>query len=190
MIALGMAVAVTGCTSNGTGDGQQQSQDLSNQVYNAASKAAPYPMSQMKSSGFTERQELTENLLRQNNKNATKYVTLMTQQGQIIETMPIQGMVFDPNSQLTNSQNIETGYSNSSLYDGVVNSVGDNGTWGPEAGNAAWFTTAGVEYIVPAGLLWMETDAPPNITSTPIIQYNVNETPTSHFGNGVKVNGQ
>lgn len=191
---LVLAVAVTGCSSYTSDSAQQQSQTISEQVATAGANAVPYPLSQMKSSGFTERQELTENLLRQNNKNAVKYVDLITQQGQIIATYPIQGMVFDPNSQLTNTQNLESGYNNSSSsgysYDGVVDSVGDNGTWGPEAGSAAFFTTSGVEVVVPTGLLWIESDAPLNITSTPIISYNENETPSSSYGNGVKVAGK
>lgn len=187
---VGLVIALTGCTANSNDSSQANSQNTSDWIGNTAQSAVPYPKTAMQASGWTERQELTENLERQSNKNAVKYVDLITQQGQIIATYPIQGMVFDPNSQLTNSQNIDTGYSNSNLYDGVVDSVGDNGTWGPEAGSAAFFTTSGVEVIVPTGLLWIESDAPLNITSTPIISYNENETPSSSYGNGVKVAGK
>ena len=186
-VALVLGVVLTGCTANGTGDTQQTQQNISDWVGKTSTTAVPYPKAQMQTAGWTERKELTENLLRQNNPTATKYVVLLTQQGQIIAQYPIQGMVFDPNSQLTNTQNIETGYMNSILYDGVVSSVGDNGTWGPEAGSAAFFTTSNVEVVVPTGLLWIESDAPLNISSTPIIQYNLNETPSCNYGNVAKV---
>lgn len=188
-VALIMAVVITSCSSSGTGDAQQMSQGTSDWVGSHSQSAVPYPKAQMQTAGWTERKELTENLLRQNNPNAIKYVVLITQQGQVIAQYPIQGMVFDPNSQLTNSQNIETGYSSGTLYDGVVDSVGDNGTWGPEAGNAAFFTTSGVEVIVPQGLLWIESDGPLHLTSTPIISYNESDTPSSSYGNGIKVVG-
>jgi hypothetical protein len=186
--ALGIVVTATACTSDTNDSAQQASQGTSETLSQTAQKAVPYPLSQMQAGGFLERTELKEHLLRQNDKNALRYIVLLTQQGQVIAQYPIQGMVFDPNSQLTNTQNIETGYTNQAAYSDVVDSPGDNGTWGPEAGNAAFFTTSGVEIQVPTGLLWVESDAPLDIKSTPIINYNANEAPSTNHG-GVPVGG-
>lgn len=187
LAVTGLFATATACDSSND-NAQQASQGTSEVVSQAAQKAIPYPLPQMQAGGFLERTELSEHLLRQNDKTAVRYIVMLTQQGQVIAQYPIEGMVFDPNSQLTNTQNIETGYTHSTVYSQVVDSPGDNGTWGPEAGNAAFFTTSGVEIQVPAGLLWVESDAPLNITSTPIIQYNENEAPSVNHG-GVKVGG-
>src|SRR6266702_6352203 len=142
------ALIPAGCTSN-SDNAQQAAQNTTEKLSTTAQHAVPYPLSQMQSGGFLERTELKEHLLRQNDKNALRYIVLLTQMGKVIAQYALQGMVFDPNSQLTNTQNIENGSWNSSNYTEVVDSPGDNGTWGPEAGNAAFFTTAGVEIQIP-----------------------------------------
>jgi hypothetical protein len=181
--ALGIAILATTTACDSTNDtAQQTAQSTSEQISQNSQKAVPYPLSQMESGQWLERTELTEHLLRQNDKNALRYIVLLTQQGQVIAQYPIEGMVFDPNSQLTNTQNIENGYQNSAAYSDVVDSPGDNGTWGPEAGSAAFFTTSGVEIQIPAGVAWVESDAPLNLTSQPLITYNVNAQPSVNKG--------
>jgi hypothetical protein len=183
----GIAVLLT--TTAGSCDttsSQSTSQNLTNDYTNAATSQAPYPLGDMKAGGWTERQMLAEHLKRQNNPKALRYITFLTQQGQIVATYPVQGLVFDPNSQMTTSQ-IVNGCS-SSTCGAVTAAAGDNGTWGPEAGSAAFFTTSGVEVQVPASMTWIESDAPLNLTGKPLITFDASATPSVSAG-GVKVGG-
>jgi hypothetical protein len=189
LLAAG-ALALAGCSTTSNDSAQQAAQSTTEQLSTTAQHAVPYPLSQMETGGFLERTELKEHLLRQNDKNAIRYIVLLTQMAQVIAQYTISGMVFDPNSQLTNTQNIETGgYGNGNgYYNDVVDSTGDNGTWGPEAGAAAFFTTAGVEIQVPQGVNWVESDSPLNITSTPLVTLNANAAPSTNHG-GMPVGG-
>ena len=181
-IAVMVGVAVLAGCGTTTTTPQESQQSISDQIGNAATNARQYPLPQMKAGGWTERQLLTEHLLRQNDPKALRYVFLLSQTGSVIARWPIEGMVFDPNSQLTNTQNIESDWSNQTLYSGVVNSIGDNGTWGPEAGGAAFFTTNHVEVQLSPNALWIESDASLDITSAPQITLNANATPSTNHG--------
>lgn len=190
-----LALALTGtsvliaCTAgcDQTTSSQASSQSLTNDYTNAATSQVPYPLGDMKSGGWTERQMLKEHLERQNNPKALRYITFLTQQGQVVATYPVQGMVFDPNSQMTTSQIVNGCGSNS--CGAVTDAAGDNGTWGPEAGSAAFFTTSGVEIQVPASMTWIESDAPLNLTTKPLITYDASAAPSVSAG-GVKVGGR
>ena len=172
---------LAGCTGN-TDNAQRAAQNTTETLSTTAQHAVPYPLPQMQAGGFLERTELKEHLLRQNDKNALRYIVLMTQMGQVIAQYSLAGMVFDPNSQLTNTQSIENGSFNSATYSGVVDAPGDNGTWGPEAGSAAFYTTANVEIQIPQGVAWIESDSPLNITTTPLVTLNANATPSTNHG--------
>lgn len=189
-IVLGVAgtaaalVLVAACGSSAP-DAQSQSQSLSERIGEVSAGSVRYPLSQMEAGGWLERTELNTHLLRQNDKNALRYIVLFAQQGQMIAQYPIKGMVFDPNSQLTNTQNLEYGYqggTNSFSYEGVVDSVGDNGTYGPEAGEAAFFTTNNVEVQISPGWSWIESDAPLHLTSKPLITYDLQDKPSTTAG--------
>lgn len=167
------------CFDNNT-QSQQASQAITEAYQKAATDTVPYPLEEMKKGGWTERRLLKEHLLRQNDPNGVRYVTWLSLQGQVIAQWTIKGMVFDPNSQMSNEQSITWGSSGAGA--GVVEAPGDNGTWGPEAGDAAFFTTAGVEIQLPKGSIWVESDAPLNITDKPIITYNATQAPTVDHG--------
>lgn len=181
IVALG---TTAGACSSGGGDKkgtEKDSQTLSS-VLQAAQTAEPYPLAQMKSGGWLERSLLTENLLRQNDKHRLAYVTLLSMQGQPIAQYPIQGMVFSLNSQLTRTDQTEK---HGQYGDGstVVTAVGDNGTFGPEPDGIGFFTTSGVE--VKWNGLYVESDAPLDLKTKPLITYNVNQAPSVDHG-GVK----
>jgi hypothetical protein len=146
----------------------------------------PYPLDDMKKGGWTERRLLAEHLKRQNDPKGLRYIVVMTQQGQVIASYPIQGMVFHPDSAMTNSDSISWSSNGGS---GVVAAPGDNGTWGPEAGAAAFFTTSGVEIQLPASAVWIESDAPLGITDKPLVTYNVADKPSVDKG-GLKGMGR
>lgn len=171
---------LTGASSCDTNNSQSAAQQTTEAYQDAATKTVPYPLDQMKAGGWTERKLLTEHLLRQNDPNGTRWVTWLSQQGQVVAQWPIKGMVFDPNSQLSNSQSVNWGSNGGSA---VYTAPGDNGTWGPEAGAAAFFTTSGVEIQLPPAAIWVESDAPLNITDKPLITYNVQTPPSiDHHG--------
>lgn len=187
LAGVGVLVACTAGSCDPTTSSQASSQSLTNDYTNAATSQVPYPLNDMKSGGWTERQMLKEHLERQNNPKALRYITFLTQQGQVVATYPVQGMVFDPNSQMTTSQIVNGCGSNS--CGAVTDAAGDNGTWGPEAGSAAFFTTSGVEIQVPASMTWIESDAPLNLTTKPLITYDASAAPSVSAG-GVKVGGR
>lgn len=186
LAGVGVLIACTAESCSSNTSSQDTSQHLTNDYTNAATSQVPYPLNDMKAGGWTERQMLKEHLERQNNPKALRYITFLTQQGQVVATYPVQGLVFDPNSQMTTSQ-VVNGYGSSG--GGVTQAAGDNGTWGPEAGSAAFFTTSGVEIQVPASMTWIESDAPLNLTTKPLITYDASAAPSVSAG-GVKVGGR
>jgi hypothetical protein len=181
-----LALTLGACDSTApTSQAQNDNQSLSNQIEEAARHAVPYPKDQMIAGGWTEEQMLKEHLLRENDPNATRWVIWLGQQGQVIAQWPIKGMVFDPNSSMTETTDVvcnSGGASNGGYACGTVNSPGDNGTYGPEAGAAAFFTTSNVEIQLPPMAIWVESDAPLNITTQPVITYNVNQAPSVNHG--------
>lgn len=180
-----VALAVTGvfifasaesCDQNAA---QTQAQQTTDAYQQAATQTVPYPLDKMKEGGWTERKLLQEHLLRQNNPSGVRYIAWLSQQGQLLGQWPIRGMAFSPDSQLTNSQSIN---GCSSGCAAVTDAPGDNGTWGPEAGSVAFFTTAGTEIQLPASAIWVESDSPLNLTDKPLITYNVTDKPSVDAG--------
>lgn len=180
-LILGAGLALLGVSAcTGTSDPTQQAnQSLSEKIEHSETAAVQFPLSQMEASNWLEANEVKESLLRQSNIHALRYVVVYTQTGQVLTTYTIEGMVFDPNSQLTNTQNIDYGYQNSAASASVVDSPGDNGTYGPEAGGAEFFTSDGVMVVLSIGSNWIETDAPANITTQPVL--TIGNTPTSNY---------
>jgi hypothetical protein len=179
LIGTALAVAsISACT--GTNDpAQQKNQDLSQQIETSETDAVPFPLQQMKDSKWLEANEVKESLLRQSNIHALRYVTVFTQSGQVMMVYTIEGMVFSPNSQLTNTQDVVYGYANSAASSNVVDSPGDNGTYGPEAGDAEFFTSTGVMVVLSNYTNWIETDARPDIVTQPLL--TIGDTPTSNY---------
>jgi hypothetical protein len=186
--AIGTVLLFAASACDPNSDSQTTSQSLSNTYTNSATKTVPYPLNDMQAGGWTERTMLKEHLERQNNAKALRYITFITQQGQVVATYPVQGMVFDPNSQMTTNQIVNGCNSGGNGCGAVTQAAGDNGTWGPEAGAAAFFTTSGVEIQVPASMTWIESDAPLNLTTKPLITYDASAAPSVSAG-GVKVGG-
>lgn len=182
LVAIGVFLATGASSCEGQDAAQTQSQATTDAYQKAATQTVPYPLDTMKAGGWTERRLLSEHLLRQNDPGGIRWVVWLSQQGQVISQWPIKGMVFDPNSQLSNSQTISGCPGSGSACGAVVDSPGDNGTWGPEAGTAAFFTTGNVEIQLPPAAIWVESDAPLNITTQPLITYNVGDKPSVDHG--------
>lgn len=191
--AAGVILTLAGCdtgSNTSASTAETNNENTTGQIEGAASKAVPYPLTQMEAGGWTEEQLLKEHLLRENDPNAVRYIVMMSQQGQVIAQWPIKGMVFDPNSSMTETTDMvcSNGGSDGNAYGcGTVNSPGDNGTYGNEAGAAAFFTTSGVEIQLPTSAIWVEADAPLNLTTAPVITMNANATPSSNYGGLAKI---
>lgn len=179
LAATGVFIFASAESCDNTSESQNKAQEMTNAYSSAAQAAVPYPLDEMKAGGWTERRLLAEHLKRQNDPKGLRYIVVMTQQGQVIAQYPITGMVFHPDSAMTNSQSISWSSNGGS---GVIDAPGDNGTWGPEAGAAAFFTTSGVEIQLPASAVWIESDAPLNITDKPLVTYNVGDKPSVDKG--------
>jgi hypothetical protein len=190
LTGVALALGSVACTS-GVSSSQSSSQSLTEKI--AASATDPgkggvaYPYDDMAQGGWREEQMLAEHLKRQASPKTQRWIVVTTQMGQILGQWPIQGMVFDPNSQMT-APKIATCTPNTGGggCGAVVDAPGDNGTYGPEAGSAAFYTTTGVEIQMPAGAIWFESDAPLGLTQAPLITYNANSTP-SFNGGGVHI---
>jgi len=182
VIGIVLGSTAGACSSDSKKSGQEKDTQTLSAVRKAAQTAVPYPLADVRRGGFLERRLLKENLLRQNDPKRLAYVTLLTDQVQIVATYPIQGMVFNLNSQLTTTQQAERHGSDGG---GTValDSIGDNGTFGPEPHAIGFFTTNGVE-IKWSGT-YIESDAPLDLKSKPLLTYNVNQSPSVNHG-GVK----
>lgn len=170
-------IGLSACAS--TSNSQQQQQQVTEQYAQKLTNAQPYPLSQMNNSA--ERANLKERLLRMNDPNKIGYVYTMTQNGQILAEYTIKGKVSSTGSQLTNTQNCYyTSGSGSSSCGAVLDSMGDDGSYGPEEQGVFFFTTAGV--LVEWDGLFQYSDAPLSLTSKPLITMDANAKPTSTAG--------
>jgi hypothetical protein len=187
------ALALGACSSEPPATNAQQSQqDVTEAYMEAAINAVPYPLTAMKNGGWLERTLLKENLLRQNNAHRRAFVVIMNTLGTPIVSFPIQGMVFDLNSQMTTEDIVSNYHRDSSYAYGVVTkAAGDNGTWGDEPHAISFFTTSGMQVKLPYGVWWIETDAPLTLPTKPLLVYDASKLPDITGGivsaNGIAV---
>jgi hypothetical protein len=186
-----IAITAGACSSPSTDPAQQQAQHTKENISDAAQKAVPFPLPQIQAEGWTERRELSEHAIRENDPHTTRYAALIAPQtGAVVQTWTIEGTVFTPNSQLTNTQNQDYGCSGASgscsFFDGVVDAPGDNGTWGPEAMCYDFFTTTGgeVQLGCNSAMLFELSDRPFSTHEAPTLSINENAP------SGVKDQGQ
>lgn len=149
------ALALVGIAAGGKPDWFKKSEFTSDTIAQRLIAAVPYPESQMRDS--LERRNLRERLLRFNKPQKVGYLYVMSF-GKFAGYYVIKGKVSSVNSQMTNvNQTWEASRDN----DTVVESIGDDGTWGPnEGGDRAifFFTATGV--MVETTLDWVYSDAP------------------------------
>lgn len=176
-----LPIALMGDACGSSSAAQNQSQSTIDQASQSAQQRVPYPLAKMEASGWTERKLLTENLLRETDPNAIHYVYWLTINGQLIAQYTIKGKVFDPNSQLTNTKSVV--YANGSSTPEVVDSPGDNGTWGPEPFCYGFFLTSGAEKKLPCQGLVEDSDTPETFNTPPLITYDANQKSPLDKGN-------
>lgn len=132
-------------------------EDTSNQIATTQIKNDPYPVNQMQNS--LERANLVKRLLAFNNPKKIGYLYI-TSFGKFVGYYTIEGKISSTQSELTNTQQ----HWNNGSGDTVIESIGDDGTFGPEEGGDAgtfFFTTSGV--MVETDLDWIYSDKPLHI---------------------------
>lgn len=157
---------------------QQSQQQITERYASNLTNAVPYPVAQMKDS--IERRNLRERLLRYNNPDKISYIYLLSQTGQVITYYTIKGKVSNNSSQMTNSQNVNdcSGWQNPCRT--VTDSMGDDGSYGPNEEGIFFFTTEDV--MVTWNGPYLLSDAPQEIKTPPIIVYDKTSKPSSTGG--------
>lgn len=132
---------------------------ISNEVAQIAQQDVPYPLAQVNASGgFLERQNLVKRLITLNNPHLIGYVYILSLTGKPTGYYTIDGKVSSTESQLTEAQQEEAADGGAD----VIDSIGDDGTWGPEEGGES-----GVFFFTTTGIL-VETDMPFEYTDAPL----------------------
>lgn len=178
-LPLGM-VAIMAADCNGDSSTQSTSQKTTQDVGKQLKVGKDYPINRMHFP-TAEQSNVWERLLRMNNPNKIGYVTIITPNGQVLGSWTIKGKVSSTGSQLLNTQDVtDCGSSCGS----VVNSVGDDGTYGGEecdTGNGVFFfDTKDVLHTLCLGsMLLSYSDAPQTFTSKPVLTENADVTPST-----------
>lgn len=175
-----VAATVAGCSSSTSKpDSQQQQQQITENYSQKLNTAVPYPLAQMNDS--LERSNLRERLLRYNQPTKISYVYVLSYDGHVLSYYTIKGKVSSTQSQLSNTQNIQGCPQGSSGTCGVVvDSMGDDGSFGPEEGGSNgifFFTTDGV--LIETSMPFVVTDAPEKINADRTLSYVDGSKPSS-----------
>ena len=120
-------------------DSHEQGQKLTEQAYKQQADAVPYPADKLRDS--TERRNLRERLLRQNDPDRIGYVYILSF-GKFIGYYTIKGKVSSTQSQMTPSDSLDD-QGCSGCSDVVVQAPGDDGSYGENEDGVFFFTTSG-----------------------------------------------
>ena len=172
IIAILAIIILSASSCDDIGSQQSKSTKTTEQYTEAAVAAVPYPLAEMKASGWIERQNLKERLLRFSKANKISYIYLMSAQGQLIASYTVKGKVSNTASQLTASQKINSKYEG----DPVTDLPDDQSTWGPTDPGIFFFTTDGV--MIQWSADYILSDAPLGITTAPQLVYTEGSKPT------------
>lgn len=175
-----LAVALAACTADPKAEpnnAAEETDKLTQNYMEAALSEVPYPLEEMRASGWMERRNVRERMIRFADPNKISYIYLLTEQGQLIASYTIRGKVSHVASQLSTTDMFRKADCGQYDCDETVGAPMDDGTWGPSEDAIFFFTTDGV--MVQHNGDYVLADAPLNITSTPILVYNENSEPTS-----------
>lgn len=169
-VALGALAAFVGlitlaaCTS--TASAVSGGNQVAQAEYTEFNTAVPYPFAHSAPSDPLERKNLAARLVQYNSAGDTNYVYLFVWGAQSpIGYYVIRGKVSSTGSQMTSDQITTNCDGSSHTGCAVVNSIGDDGSYGPEEGGQS-----GVFFFTTAGTL-IETDQPFVVSSAPIKLY-------------------
>lgn len=156
LLFTGTACSSTGSSQPGKINTQQQGNDLNNTIGSWADLLGPYPYKNAKPTDPLELRNLAARLIQLNSKGATGYVYLFAPMSKdVIGYYVTRGKVSSTASQMTPTQAIVgCGHNTSYGQNCVVDSIGDDGSYGPSEGgqNGVFFFTSGgtlIETVLP-----------------------------------------
>jgi hypothetical protein len=175
LVALVVTVGLTACSpSKETSQGK--SQETTEAYTESATKAVPYPLEQMKSGGWLERQNIRERLIRYSDPNKLSYIYLFSAQGQLMSNYTVKGKVSNASSQMTTSE-VVNDYCGTGECHIATPAPMDDGTWGPSEDAIFFFTPEGV--MIQWNGPYVLSDSPLNLTTQPVLVYNTGSKPSS-----------
>lgn len=165
---LGAALFAGGavaCDSTGNSGGTVNAQAQGNNDNNALAthfNQIKNPFLNSFPSDPLEQKNLAKRLVMFNSKGSVGYVYLMTMEGKVLGYYVISGKVSSTGSQLTSTQGIHNCDSNYGGGCSVTDTMGDDGTYGPEEGgqNGIFFFTSGGTLIETADPYWVYSSQP------------------------------
>lgn len=179
-LLAGGTLLLTACDNSTNSSTQQTAQSETQQVGSKLHVGRDYPLGNMHFP-TDEQQNDTERTLRMNDPHKIGYVAVISQSGQILASWTIMGKMSSTRSQILNTQDTTDCNGNTSC---VVDSVGDDGTYGDEecgtTGGVFFFDTRKVIHeICPGSATVVYSDAPQDFTTKPVLTENANVNPTS-----------
>jgi len=162
LIALTALVALTACSEEPKADSHEEGQKLTEEAFDAQSKAVPYPVKDLKDT--VERRNLRERLLRFNEPDKIGYVYIISF-GKFLGYYTIEGKISSTQSQMTPSDLVIKADFGEGWESQVVEAPGDDGSYGPNEDGAFFFTTEGV--MVQTSSEYIYSDAPLAVANVP-----------------------
>jgi hypothetical protein len=132
-----LAYAAAGCSGSPERQAAQQTSTDQQKKYE---KAVPFPAADLNSP--LDRQNLAEYLKRSNDPKRISYVYLLSKDAKVIAYYTVKGKVTSVSSQLLPQDDIIDACGTSACYQ-VVDSAGDDGTYGGNEPGVFFFTTDG-----------------------------------------------
>lgn len=161
-IALALLTAVTGCTGTQATE-REKAQAAGSDQQRKYEAADPFPASAL-SGRSLERKNIAERLVRYNDPNKISYIYLLGENAQVVAYYTIKGKVSNAGSQLLPEDDILDPCSQS-YCPTVVDSAGDDGSYGPDEDAIFFFTTDGTLVEWPG--LYLLSDKPLDV-KTPV----------------------
>lgn len=183
LLIVPLALGLTACQGD-TSSNQTRAQSATQQAGQDLNVGGDYPQGQIKYPTAEQRGD-RERLLRFANPYKIGYLTVISQSGQVLLTYTIMGKPSSTGSQLLNTQ--DTTKCNSGTSCSVVDSLGDDGTWGGEecdkSGGVFFFdTNKGMHEICPGSAVVVYSDVPQTISSKPVLSIQAGARPTDDKG--------
>lgn len=132
------ALALTGCTGNPE---REAAQKASNEQQKKYEQAVPFPSAEL--SHPLDRANLAEYLKRSNDPDRVSYVYLLSMDAKVIAYYTIKGKVTSVSSQLLPQDDLADSTCGTCTEKYVVDSAGDDGTYGGNEEGVFFFTTDG-----------------------------------------------
>lgn len=173
VIGAVLALFLGACDSTTKSDSAKRSAQITETYQQRFETAVPYPLEAMKDS--IERRNLRERLLRFNQANKIGYVYLLSSTGSVIAFYTIKGKVSSTQSQMTASERIDGRDCRECAN--VIESPGDDGSYGPNEDGIFFFTTEDV--LVQWNGPYVYADAPLKVASAPVLVQGDDFKPSS-----------